>query len=158
MLLLPDSLSLPDILSVLLVSVNTPTCAFLPTSLLFPSLLLFFHFFIPMFAPYQPLSPVQSAGKLFLPNFLWHYLGKGGTACRFYIIHVLRAHPCKLGNSGGYSCGETARGLSSAGRVSPGVFYSISLKCHDLFPALLMVSALLALTGSHVSPLLPPCL
>lgn len=118
----------------------------------------FFLFFVPMFAPYQPLSPVPWPGKLFLPEFLPRYLGEGGADFRFCIIHVVRARPSKLGNSRGYSCGEAARGLSSAGRVSPGLFYSISLKCHDLFLALLVVSALLALTGSHINPLLPPCL
>lgn len=55
-------------------------------------------------------------------------------------------------------CGEAAGGLTSVGRISPGVFYSISLKCHDLLLVLLVVSALLALTGSDVNPLLPLCL
>lgn len=157
MLVLPDRLYLPDILLVLLVSVSTLTCTFLPTSLLLPSLLLFFLFFVPMFASYQPLSPVPWPGKL-LPRFSLHYLGEGGTDCRFFIIHVSTAHPSKCGNSRGYSCEEAAGGLSSAGRASPGVFYSISLKCHDLFLALLVVSALLALTRSDANPLLPPCL
>ena len=118
----------------------------------------FFLFCVPMFASYQRLSPVPWPGKLFLFNFLLHCLGKGGTDCRFCVIHVSRAHPCKLGNSGGYSCEEAAGGQSTASRIRPGVFYSVSLKCCDLFLALLVVSALLALTRSHINPLLPLCL
>lgn len=98
-LLLPTSLSLPDILSVLPVSVSTPTYAFLHTCTFLPSPLLFFSSLFPRFVPYKPLSPVLRSGKLFLPKFLLCYLGKGGSDCRFRIIHVIGAQPSKLGNS-----------------------------------------------------------
>lgn len=74
------------------------------------------------------------------------------------IIHIIRPHPSKLGHARVYSWEEAAGGLSSAGWVSPGVFYSLPFKCHELCLAFLMVSAPLALTRSHIDPMLLLCL
>lgn len=91
MLLLLFILSLPDTLLLLLVSVNIPICIFQPTSPLHPSLL-FFLIFVPIFAPYQPFSPVTWTGKIF-PKTLFGDLEKGDSDCRFYIIHIAEPTP-----------------------------------------------------------------
>lgn len=88
-----------------------------------------------------------------LTKSLLYYLKERGINCNFYTTLVSRAHISKLGSWRGLGL---VRGLSSAAGFALGYF--TPSKCHDLFLALLVLSALLALTGSHFHPLLLPCL
>lgn len=96
------------------------------------------------------LSCAMARQSMLTKSLLYH-LKEGGINCNFCTTLVSRAHTSKLGSWRGLGL---VRGLSSAAGFALGYF--TPSKCHDLFLALLVLSALLALTGSHFHPLLLP--